>query len=72
MLDTLPVANDDNAGAEHVLEFNAAGASANVIAWEDWWNLKEEANNQLFQAIGDQAPDRVVSLLDENSANQGM
>ena len=58
MLDTLPVQADasataDSSGAEHVLELNAAGASGNVIAWEDWWQLKEETNQQLFQAIGD-------------------
>ena len=49
MLDTLPVQNDANAlaesnGTEHVLELNAAVAAANVIAWEDWWQLKEETN----------------------------
>lgn len=61
MLDTLPVAageltmqaSADAHGVDHVLEVNAAGASANVIAWEDWWQMKEEANNLLFQAIGD-------------------
>ena len=29
------------ASADHVVEMNAAGASNNVIAWEDWWQLKE-------------------------------
>ena len=57
MLDTLPVQTDtstmNETAGEHVLELNAAGASANVIAWEDWWNMKEETNMQLFQAIGD-------------------
>jgi len=41
-----------------------------VIAWEDWWQLKEEANDQLFQAIGDQNSERVVELLDENPQAQ--
>ena len=45
MLDTLPVQDGgEAAGAEHVLEFNAAGAAANVIAWDDWWEMKEESN----------------------------
>ena len=48
MLDTLPVQSDLTntmaESSEHVLELNAAGASANVIAWEDWWNMKEETN----------------------------
>lgn len=55
-----------------MLELNAAGASNNVIAWEDWWRLKEEANDQLFQAIGDQSSDRVIELLDENPSAQAM
>ena len=63
-------AASDAVGADHVLEVNAAGASANVIAWEDWWRLKEEANNLLFQAIGDHNTDEVVKLLDENAQKQ--
>lgn len=45
MLDTLPVQEGaEAADAEHALELNAEGASANVIAWNDWWVLKEESN----------------------------
>jgi len=29
---------------EHVVEMNVEGASANVIAWDNWWQLKEEIN----------------------------
>ena len=58
MLDTLPVKGDGATSAaaadnEHVVEMNAEGASANVIAWDNWWQMKEETNQKLFQAIGD-------------------
>ena len=59
MLDVLPVRNDlaqsrDTTTSaaqanllqsnDHVVELNAAGAATNVIAWDDWWQLKEETN----------------------------
>lgn len=30
--------------AEHVIELNAGGANNEVIAWDDWWTMKEETN----------------------------
>ena len=53
MLDTLPVKGDGATSAaaadnEHVVEMNAEGASANVIAWDNWWQMKEETNQKLF------------------------
>jgi len=76
MLDTLPVTSGaDKAAAmdtDHVLELNAAGATANVIAWDDWWQLKEQTNQELFAAIGDRNLSRIRSLLEENTAAQSM
>jgi len=59
MLDTLPVAKNESGAAsntsattenEHVVEMNAEGATAtpNIIAWDSWWQLKEQTNMQLF------------------------
>ena len=55
VLDTLPVARNaeganagassaarlDTDGGEHVVEMNAEGAYTNVIAWDNWWQMKE-------------------------------
>ena len=79
MLDTLPsnaVANASAAAAgrssdaaEHLIEMNAEGASANLIAWEDWWQMKDRTNQELFHAIGQQDEDLIRNLLDENAVN---
>ena len=57
MLDTLPVTSSTDVGqstdgGEHMIEMNADGATAEVIAWENWWTMKEETNMRLFEAIG--------------------
>ena len=50
MLDTLPVATPGEATSpaevetDPVVELNVDGASKNVIAWDNWWQLKEETN----------------------------
>jgi len=31
---------DANGGKDMMLEFNAEGASKNVITWKQWWELK--------------------------------
>lgn len=54
------------------MELNAGGAATNVISWDDWWNIKEQTNQRLFQAIGDQDINLVLALLDENPASEGM
>lgn len=84
MLDTLPVSSTDLTAtteltqtsgltaAEHVIELNAGGASNEVIAWENWWTMKEETNMRLFEAIGNRDENKVLLLLDENLSNAPM
>jgi hypothetical protein len=49
-----------------MLEFNAEGASQNVISWKQWWELKAQTNKELVEAIKLNDNNRVDDLLDES------
>ena len=41
----------DTIKMDKIDEVNAAGATDDVIAWDEWWERRAQTNNDLIQAI---------------------